>query len=72
MAELSIYSRKHHQQIHSLDAWRRWGAPQRDYQWQDGYNAKECARAWFRSGAPGVPAELVTLCKQHPLTDATV
>ncbi len=32
-------------------------------------SAKECAQAWFRSGAPGVPAELVTLFQQHPLTD---
>lgn len=69
MAELNIYSRKHHQKIRSIEDLRQWGGPQQAYQGQDGYSAKECAKAWLRNGTAGVPAELGTLFQQHPLTD---
>ncbi len=55
------------QPIETLDEWSVRGGPQQSYQWRDGRSAKECARAWLRTGSPAVPAELTSLFDSHPL-----
>jgi hypothetical protein len=46
-------------EITDLDSWLRHAPPERgEAQWQDGYSAKEQAKAWLRSGSPAVPEEL--------------
>ncbi|MFZ4580839.1 MAG: DUF6946 family protein, partial [Myxococcota bacterium] len=54
--------------IRDLEDWRRYAGPQRQYQWKDGHSAKECAKAWLRTGSPQVPQELVALFDTHELT----
>ena len=51
--------------IQDLEGWKH---PKRDYHWQDGYSAKELARAWFNSQTPQCPPELQALFSSHPRT----
>lgn len=53
----------------SIVDWRRWERPASpDRHWRCGRSAMELARAWFRSPAPVVPAEITELFRSHPLT----
>ena len=61
-----IVSRDERHPILSLDEWSRWCRIQPDMHWKDGFSAKECAKAWFRSGHPAVPTELTALFGLHP------
>ena len=60
------------QEIQSLEDWRRYGGPQKDWQWQDGRSAKECAKAWLRQGRIEVPQELDALFRSHPILNKLV
>ena len=68
MPDLEIISRDGKHRIQSLEDWRLWCRPQPDKHWKDGFSAKECAKAWFRTGRPAVPAELLLLFDTHPRT----
>lgn len=58
--------------ILSLTDWAALGGPQSATQWRDGRSAKECARAWLRTGQPAVPAELAALFASHAMTAGLV
>jgi hypothetical protein len=47
------------EEIADLEAWLAHAPPEKGaIQWQDGYSAKEQAKAWLRSATPAVPEEL--------------
>ena len=52
--------------IASVDDWFAKAPPTRgEVHGQDDRSAKELARAWFRSGAPAVPAEVYAVLAEH-------
>ena len=71
MAPVKIFGTAN-QPILSLADWERFGGPQKSFQWQDGRSAKECAKAWLRTGGPALPSELAALFSTHPLTSQLV
>jgi hypothetical protein len=56
-SELRIQSKKG-TKIRSVDDWKKYAPPKREYQWQDGRSAKKLAKAFFRNGKPRFPEEL--------------
>ena len=58
------------QPILCLDDWFRYAPPAGGCdQWVDGYSAKEQAKAWMRSGSPGVPAEILEALRNVGVED---
>lgn len=50
---------RNREEIVDLDSWLSHAPPEKGLaQWKDGYSAKEQAKAWLRSGKPGIPEEL--------------
>jgi len=59
--------------IRTLEGWYALAPPKKPVlQWKDGRSAKECAKAWLRSGVPAVPEELLALLNTHPLTQGFI
>jgi hypothetical protein len=55
--------------ITCIDDWFSFSPPAKGaIQWKDGRSAKELAKAWFRTGKPQMPDELVLLLESHPVT----
>ena len=55
--------------ITNIDDWFSFSPPAKGaVQWKDGRSAKELAKAWFRTGQPQMPEELVLLLESHPVT----
>jgi hypothetical protein len=53
---------KGQQPIFDVKSWLEHGGPKKgEDHWRDGYSAKEFAKAWLRTGAPAVPAELAAV-----------
>ncbi|MBE0657040.1 MAG: hypothetical protein IH602_05075 [Bryobacteraceae bacterium] len=67
-AALTLTDKEGHP-IRTLEDWYALAPPKQPVlHWKDGRSAKECAKAWLRSGVPGVPTEILTLLNTHPLT----
>jgi hypothetical protein len=59
--------------IRTLEHWYALAPPKKPVlQWKDGRSAKECARAWLRTGVPVVPGEILEVLNAHPLTEGFV
>ena len=55
--------------ITGIDDWFSFSPPAKGAkQWKDGRSAKELAKAWFRTGKPQMPDELVSLLQSNSLT----
>lgn len=57
-----------HPDGHEVRNWVDWPRPKRASQWKDGRSAMEAAKAWFRTGAPSCPAELLALLASNSRT----
>lgn len=54
--------------IRSIDDWKQFAPPKRNYQWVEGHSAYELARAWCGRSTPRMPDELSALFESLPET----